>query len=605
MAYKRIRDYGVIGDSRSAALVGIDGSIDWCCFPRFDSPSVFAAILDDKEGGRFQIAPTTSYDTHQEYLPNTNVLSTTFETNQGQATLIDFMPLTESSRPGQCPHEIHRVLTCTQGTMTVECLFQPRLDYGRAKTRVNTSRRGAVASGNGYSLALSSPVPLAVRQNEAQARFTLQEGDVRSFVVSYGRTRPSAVAALHSNEKLQRTIRYWESLTERINYHGLWKKEVVRSFLALHLLIYAPTGTIVAAPTTSLPEEIGGERNWDYRYSWLRDTAFALGTLYRLGDMRDARQFMSWIIDDLKATPGRTRILYGIDPQSDLEEVTLDHLEGYRQSRPVRIGNAAADQIQMDVFGEVITSIATYHRYGGYISNEIWGLVSDFAQVVCENWTRPDRGIWEIRGPLQHFVYSKVMCWAALDQAIMLARTLERPAPIEQWQETADTIKKEVLTRGWSERKQSFVQRYGSEALDASNLLIAFVGFLPPDDPRIQSTIKATIEELAQGHFVRRYNTQEVQDGLTGGEGTFTMLTFWLIGNLLFSGQVRKAFDLFQEFLELANHLGLFSEMMDPSTGEFLGNFPQAFSHLGLIHTARNLNQALRRESDLADIMLP
>ena len=601
VAYKRIRDYGLIGDSHSAALVGTDGSIDWCCFPRFDSPSVFAAILDSDKGGHFQIAPTTPYGTHQEYISNTNVLSTTFQTDQGEANLIDFMPLTEGSRPGQCPHEIHRILTCTRGTLTLECHFHPRLDYGRAETRVTLTRNGAVASGNGYSLALSSSIPLAVRQDEAHARFVLQEGDTCNFVVSYGRSRPSAAKALHSDEKLQRTIRYWESLTGEINYQGLWKEEVIRSFLALHLLVYMPTGAIVAAPTTSLPEEKGGKRNWDYRYSWLRDTAFTLGIMYRLGDMREAHQFMSWLIAQLESTPGRTQILYGIDPQSDLEEVTLDHLEGYQRSRPVRIGNKAADQIQMDVFGEVVTSIVTYHRYGGYISNEIWDLVSEFAQVVCDNWKRPDHGIWEVRGPVQHFVYSKVMCWVALDNAVMLAQELERPAPIERWRETADAIKQEILTKGWSERKQSFVQHYGSETLDASNLLMAFVGFLPPDDIRIQSTIKAAIEELSQGYFIRRYNTQETQDGLTGDEGAFIMLTFWLIGALLFSGQARKALELFQDFLKQANHLGLFSEMMDPGTGEFLGNFPQAFSHIGLIHTARNLNQALMRDPSLAD----
>jgi GH15 family glucan-1,4-alpha-glucosidase len=285
--------------------------------------------------------------------------------------------------------------------------------------------------------------------------------------------------------------------------------------------------------------------------------------------------------------------------------MALDHLEGYMESQPVRIGNKAADQIQMDVFGEIILSIVSYHRYGGYISNEIWGLVTEFADVVCQSWSRPDHGIWEVRGPVQHFVYSKVMCWVTLDRAIKLARELERPAPIEEWQSTADTIKEEVLTKGWSDRKQSFVQRYGSETLDASNLLIAFVDFLPPDDPRIQTTIKATIADLAQGHFIRRYNTSETPDGLQGEEGAFTMLTFWLIGALLFDGQVKKALDLFQEVLGQANHLGLFSEMMDPATGEFLGNFPQAFSHIGLLHTARNLNRAIGRDKSLSEAVTP
>lgn len=598
MAYKAIRDYGLIGDGHSAALVGMDGSIDWLCFPAFDSPSVFAAILDENIGGRFQIAPTGHYGSRQQYLPNTNVLSTTFETKTGEVTLVDFMPLTEGSRPGQCPHEIHRVVSCNWGTVQMECTFQPALDYGRAETTLVLSRHGVLATGGGHTLALSTEVPLELRGGRATARFSLQEGETRSFVAGYGRRSAAASSALRTEEKLHRTTRYWESLAEELDYHGMWKEEVTRSFLALHLLVYMPTGAIVAAPTTSLPEELGGERNWDYRYAWLRDTAFTLGILYRFGDTREASHYMSWLLNGLKSTPGRTQILYGIDPKSDLTERTLDHLEGHRGSRPVRIGNMAADQIQMDVFGEVILSINSYHDHGGYVSNEMWELVMEFATVVCNSWQRKDHGIWEIRGPVQHFVYSKVMCWVTLDRAIGLAIELGRPAPIGRWQVAADAIKEDVLTRGWSEKRQSFVQRYGSDTLDASNLLLAFVGFLPPDDLRIQSTIKATIADLADGPFIRRYKPSETPDGLSGEEGSFTMLTFWLIGAILVTGQVTKALDLFQDFLGKANHLGLFSEMMDPTTGEFLGNFPQAFSHIGLLHTARNLDWALRQKTE-------
>ena len=605
MAYTRIRDYGIIGDGHSAALVGMNGSIDWCCFPRFDSPSVFAAILDDQRGGRFQIAPTTPYQTRQEYVTNTNILSTTFQTDPGEVTIIDFMPLTEGSRPGQCPHEIHRMVEVTRGHVEMECSFRPRLDYGRAETRLTATRNGAVATGNGHSLALSTTVPLDVSEGEARGRFSLGKGDECTFVVGYGRRLPTPVGGLHSLAKLRGTRRYWEALTDEISYDGLNKEEVVRSFLVLHLLVYTPTGAFVAAPTTSLPEEIGGERNWDYRYSWLRDAAFTLGTLYRLGDTREAYHFLEWLIRQLKSTPGHTQILYGIDPQSDVTETTLENLKGHQDSQPVRIGNRAASQIQMDVFGEVLLSISTYHRYGGYVSNEMWDLITEFAEAVCDNWTRPDHGIWEIRGPVQHFVYSKVMCWVALDTAIHLSKKLERPAPVERWQKVADTIRQQVLEHGWSEHKQSFVQRYGSDVLDASNLLIAFVNFLPPEDPRIQSTVKATIEELAQGIYVKRYNTWETPDGLKGDEGAFTMLSFWLIGALIFIGQTRKALELFEELLAKTNHLGLFSEMMDPDTGEFLGNFPQAFSHIGLIHTARNLSRAILADKSLAGPLLP
>jgi GH15 family glucan-1,4-alpha-glucosidase len=605
LVYKRIRDYGLIGDGHSAALVGMDGSIDWCCFPRFDSPSVFAAILDDQRGGRFQIAPAIPYQTRQEYIRNTNILSTTFQTDTGKVTVTDFMPLTEGSRPGQCPHELHRIVEGVQGHVEMECTFQPRLDYGRAETRLTTTGNGVVATGNDHSLALSTTVPLDVSTGEARGRFTLNKGNVCTFVVGYGRRLPTPVEGLHSSAKLLSTRRYWEALTDEISYTGLNEEEVVRSFLVLHLLVYAPTGAFVAAPTTSLPEEIGGERNWDYRYSWLRDAAFTLGTLYRLGDMREAHHFMEWLIRQLKSTPGNAQILYGIDPQSDLTERTLRHLRGHQDSRPVRIGNQAAGQIQMDVFGEVVLSIATYHAYGGYVSNEMWGLVTEFAEVVCGNWTRRDHGIWEMRGPVQHFVYSKVMCWVTLDRAIKLSKELDRPAPIERWGKVAETIKQQVLEQGWSDGKQSFVQRYGSDVLDASNLLIAFVDFLPPDDIRIQSTVKATIKELSQGFYVRRYNTWETPDGLKGGEGAFTMLSFWLIGALIFIGQTRDALELFQELLAKTNHLGLFSEMMDPDTGEFLGNFPQAFSHIGLIHTACNLSRAIRKDESLAGALLP
>ena len=596
MAYKSISDYGLIGDMHSAALVGRDGSIDWCCFPRFDSPSVFAAILDSKKGGRFQIAPTEPYRVEQSYLPNTNVLSTVFKTPSGEATLLDFMPMTEGTRPGICPHEIHRLVRCNRGQVTLTCHFQPRFDYARAETLLQSSPNGVLAQGNGESMTLSTDVPLEVSRHKAKAQFTLREGEEAIFVLGYGRSRVAAAGRHGCDESLRRTKEYWEALADSISYEGLWRKQVIRSFLVLHLLIYNPTGPLIAAPTTSLPEEIGGERNWDYRYSWLRDSAFSLGVLYRLGDGREARRFINWLLYQCKVTSQQTRILYGIDPQSSLKEVTLDHLEGYRGSRPVRIGNGAARQRQMDVFGSVITSLNTFHRYGGYLSKEDWSLVESFAETVCQSWHIRDRSIWEVRGPSQHFVYSKIMCWTALNQAITLAQSLGYEADIECWQGVADTIKAEVLTKGWSQRKQSFVQRYGSDTLDASNLMMPFVGFISPEDPRWQSTLKQTIEELGDGPFMRRYNVKETKDGLSGEEGAFTMLSFWLIGSLIYAGQIRKAREYFEEVLSCANHLGLFAEMIDPKTGEQLGNFPQALSHLGLIHTAKNLSAAIAQQ---------
>jgi GH15 family glucan-1,4-alpha-glucosidase len=447
----------------------------------------------------------------------------------------------------------------------------------------------------GETLVLSTNVPMTVDGDTAESRFPLERGDVATFIAAYGRATPVAVGLGRSAYRLEHTKEMWERIVEELDYQGMWREEVVRSFLVLHLLMYAPTGAIVAAPTTSLPENIGGERNWDYRYCWLRDSAFTLGVLFRVGDLHDARHFLNWLISMSAehVDSGQIQVLYGITADSTLEETTLDHLEGYRGSKPVRIGNGAAHQLQLDVFGEVILSINTYMRYGGYISSEIWSIVYDFAETTCASWHLPDRSIWEVRGHERHFTYSKAMCWAALDQAIEIGTATGHKSELARWRRVANEIKAEVLTRGWSETKQAFVQSYDSDVMDASSLILTWTGLLPPDDPRIQSTLARTIEELGQGPFVHRYKVEEADDGLKGEEGALTMLSFWLIGALMTDGQVQKAKELFEEMLGFANHLGLFSEMIDPLTKEALGNFPQAFSHIGLIHTARNLSWAL------------
>ena len=602
MPYKPIRDYGIIGDEHSAALVGLDGSIDWCCFPRFDSPSVFAAILDDIKGGRFRISPKARHESRQEYLHHTNILVTTFTTDTGQATVTDFMPLTESTRPGITPHEIHRVVQCTWGHVDLSCLFQPRFDYARAPLPwLGKSPDGVVVRAGEEVMALSTTLPLALDDGAAQATWTLRQGQEEVLVLAYGAHHARPPSQRTSHEKLRRTRSYWEMLVSNLHYSGEWKEQVARSFLTLHLLLYRPTGALIAAPTTSLPEVMGGQRNWDYRYSWLRDASFTLGILYRLGDTREAEEFVRWLLSHIRKTPGKTHILYGIDEQSALTEQTLEHLEGYMGSGPVHIGNGAWNHLQIDVFGEVLLSLSTYQRYGGNFSPEMWSLVNEFAGVVSRSWRRRDRSIWEVRGKPQHFVYSKVMCWVALDRAIRLGRATGHPESTARWQRVADTIKAEVLKEGWSERKQSFVQRYGSDTLDASSLLLLQVDFLPAEDPRIQTTIKRTLDELGDGCLLRRYDMAGTDDGLRGEEGAFTMLSFWLVGALLTGGQVQKGLDTFQEMLGYANHLGLFSEMIDPPSKAFLGNFPQAFSHIGLLHTARNLSRALEsgRETSL------
>ena len=531
---------------------------------------------------------------HQEYLPNTNILFTRFNTPSGELTLIDFMPLSDGDSSYDCPHEIHRIVRCTGGTVEVRCAFQPALDYARAQTSFSAVRVGVIARGGQQVLSLCSHVPLEITGGEASAQFTLHQGEEAVFVLAYGPGRPRKVETYRTSQKFELTKVYWQVMASGITYDGMWRDEVVRSFLALHLMIYKPTGAIVAAPTTSLPESIGGSRNWDYRHSWLRDSSFTMGTLYRMGHIEEAAKYLRWLLYQCKVTGGRMRIVYGITSSSSLKEVVLGHLQGYRDSRPVRIGNGAARHLQLGVFGEVIQDIYTLYRHGGGISDEAWYLVANFANLVCENWHRKDRGVWEVRGDQQHFVYSKIMSWVALDRAVRLAAALGRNGEVGPWRRVAATIKTEVLQRGWSEGKQAFVQRYDSDTLDGSNLIIPFTGFLPPNDPRVLLTTDAIGRELADGPLVRRYRPEETDDGLGGqDEGAFTLLSFWLIGNLIYVGQVERAKEYFEQMLGYANHLGLFAEMINPQTKEPLGNFPQAYSHIGLIHTALNLSRAL------------
>ena len=587
----------------SAALVGTDGSIDWCCFPRFDSPSVFAAILDPDVGGHFRISPTgTIIETRQEYVADTNVLQTIFRTAPGIVSVTDFMPAPADhddnpETPPEAPYEIHRIVTCLVGNMELRCDFQPRHDYARTVPSFrllsgDSSGAAVQARGGRQTMTLLADIPLPFNDRGVICDFTLTEGETATFVLSYGHGRPASLVRRRTSEKLDHTQRYWRGLVARMNYEGLWRDSVVRSFLALHLMMYQRTGAIVAAPTTSLPETIGGSRNWDYRFSWLRDTAFTVDILYRLGDAYGADRYMHWLLDQCQLGQRKTRIVYGISPTSSLQEYTLDHLSGYENSRPVRIGNAAADHLQMDVFGEVILSIHSLLVLRGEIPEEAWELVRSLAETVMGNWQRKDRGVWEVRGDQQHFVYSKVMCWAALDQAAYIAAATGHRRLYRRWSLAADGIKTEILDQGWSSSKQAFRQRYGSDALDASNLAIPFLGLIPRDDPRIRLNVDAIERELTEGPLVWRYLPEETDDGLEGQrEGAFTLLSFWLIGNLIYTGQTDRGLDYFHEMItKRANHLGLFAEMFDPAANRQLGNFPQAYSHTGLIHTALNLS---------------
>ena len=587
----------------SAALVGTDGSLDWCCLPRFDSPSVFAALLDQDIGGCFRVGPASPrVEASQEYVQDTNVLETTFKTGSGVVSVIDFMPIPDDDDDGSpdiepsSPPEIHRLVTCLSGQMELRCDFQPRHDYARSHPEFRAIRGdsgGAVeARGGGQTLTLVSSIPLPFDDQGVVCPFTLSQGESATFVLAYGHGRPTNLGRYQTVEKLEQTKRYWQELVAAMHYDGLWREQVVRSFLLLHLMMYRRTGAIVAAPTTSLPETLGGTRNWDYRFSWLRDTSFTVDILYRLGDVYGGDRYIHWLIEQCQLPRHSTRIVYGISPDSSLKEQTLDHLRGYEDSRPVRIGNGAASHLQMDVFGEVILSIHSLLVLHGEIPGEAWELVQSLAEIVMGNWQRKDRGVWEVRGEQQHFVYSKVMCWVALDHAAYIAAVMGRRRLYRRWSLAADGIKAEILDQGWSTEKKAFRQRYGSEALDASNLAIPFMGLITRDDPRVRQNADAIERELSDGPLVWRYLPQETDDGLGGQEeGAFTLLSFWLIGNLIYTGQNDRALDYFHEVIsKCTNHLGLFAEMFDKMANRQLGNFPQAYSHIGLIHTALNLS---------------
>ena len=583
----------------SAALVGTDGSIDWCCFPRFDSPSVFAAILDEDVGGRFKISPAgTVLESSQKYLPDTNILETTFRTENGLVSITDFMPVTDDDDPATLPvhlHEIHRIVTCLAGEVQMRCDFQPRHNYGRSTPafRMLRGNTAVEARGGRQTMTLLASVPMSADENGGYSNFGLTEGHSAIFVLTYGHGRPVRVEKLNTPVKLYQTRRYWQELVASMDYQGLWRDAIVRSFLVLHLMMFRETGAIVAAPTTSLPETIGGTRNWDYRFAWLRDSAFTVDILYRLGDYYGADRYIHWLLEQCRLTEGNTSIVYGISRGSSLRELTLDHLSGYRDSRPVRIGNGAARHLQLDVFGEVIISIHSLLLLEGQIPRQAWELVESLAETVMANWRRRDRGIWEVRGEQKHFVYSKVMCWVALDRASYIANRLGDTPRARRWAGTARQIAREILDAGWSPDKKAFRQRYDSDTLDASNLVIPFLGLLRRDDPRIRQNLDAVERELTDGPLVWRYLPEETDDGLSGQpEGAFSLLSFWLIGNLVYTGQTDRGFDYFHEIItKRANHLGLLSEMFDPVSNEQLGNFPQGYSHVGLIHTALNLSR--------------
>ncbi len=585
-----IADYGLIGDMRTAALISRHGSIDWCCLPRFDSGSVFAALLDPERGGSWSMQPADDgFTARQQYREGTNILETTFRTDDGEVQQVDFMPVGFEGRPSSDHPEIHRQVSCTGGTVTIRVRFMPRFEYASRTTRLEVLRGGLYATdrvAQVLTLSCTRHLDWTVEQGVAVASLSLGEGETEWLVLRYDDDDIHPVDEYDSAEKLEVTAAFWRVWSSRVRYVGPFRRQVERSALALKLLTHAESGAIIAAPTTSLPETLGGSRNWDYRFVWLRDAAFTLAALERVGHAAEADQFMRFLKRVTRHEGGgHLQIMYALDGQRDLVERQLDHLAGYRGSRPVRVGNGAADQLQIDVYGEVLETAEMWRR-NHPMTEGTWRVLRPLVDWVSRNWHRPDSSIWEVRGEVRHYTYSKLMSWVALDRGIRMAEELRLDGDLPRWRAERDQLRAEILAQGWSSSKQSFIQAYESpETLDAATLAIGFVDFLPWDDPRMQSTVRAIATELTSpgGDLVYRYRSP---DGLEGEEGAFSICTFWLAEALLRSGDRAGAERIFRGMLDRANHLGLYSEEIDPATGEFLGNFPQGFTHIALINCA-------------------
>ncbi len=609
MGYRPLADYGVIGDLHTVALVGLDGSIDWLCFPDFDSPSLFAAILDDHKGGRFKISPLLDDVTSKQfYWPDTNVLMTRFLSTAGVGEIADYMPVDEPG-PWHGRHQLVRRVTAVRGTMAFRLGCRPAFNFARDRHEIQEcAGQGVSFHSRALSAGLAASVPLKRDgQGGVTSEFVLEEGESATFLlqeVPAGSGCGNPLKREEADRLFEHTVHYWLRWISKCTYTGRWREMVYRSALVLKMLTHQPSGAIVAAPTCSLPEAVGGGRNWDYRYTWIRDAAFTLYAFLRIGFTQEAARFMQWLEarSHELAPDGSLQIMYALDGRHQLTEEVLDHLEGYKGSRPVRVGNAAHNQMQLDIYGELMDSAYLYNKYGSPISYDLWTYLRRLVNWVCDHWQQEDRGIWEVRGAARHFVYSKVMCWVAVDRGLRLADKRSFPADRERWVKTRDQIYEEIMERGWSAKRRAFVQSYGSDALDAANLIMPLVFFMSPTDPRMLNTLDAINQSPSRGglvsnSLVHRYNVEKSPDGLEGDEGTFNMCTFWLVESLTRAGRVdRRRLDearlIFEKMLGYANHLGLYAEQTG-ARGEALGNFPQAFTHLALISAAFNLDRAL------------
>ncbi|NDK53409.1 glycoside hydrolase family 15 protein [Rhizobium laguerreae] len=586
---RRIEDYGLIGNMLSAALVGKDGSIDWLCFPRFDSPACFAALLGTPENGRWRITPAgKGAKVSRRYLPDTAILETRFETPTGAATLTDFMPVGERDRT----LDLIRIVTGVSGTVEMDMELILRFENGQAVPWVRRKDYGLSAVAGPHAVELHTDLPLEGRNMKTCARFSVMAGESVPLTLSYhaSNERPHFVA--DRRELLARSAIWWREWVKRGSFEDMpdvWRQPVVRSLITLKMLIYAPTGAIVAAPTTSLPEKIGGTRNWDYRYCWLRDSALTLYALLNSGYRDEAEDWRQWLLRAVAGSPDQLQIMYGIAGERWLPEVEVPWLDGFERSSPVRIGNKAAGQVQIDVFGELIDTLHAARDAELQPQHEAWRLQKVLLRHLETAWRIPDSGIWEVRGPSRSFTHSRMMAWVAFDRAVISVERYGLDGPVAKWRQVRQQIYDDICVNGFDAGKNSFVQYYGGETLDASLLLMPQLGFLPPDDPRVVATIAAVERELLQDGLVRRYSTDDTNDGIGSGEGAFLACSFWLADAYVLAGRNEDALRLFEHLLGLRNDLGLLAEEYDTVAGRLLGNFPQAFSHIGLVNTAHNL----------------
>ncbi len=587
---KLIEDYALIGDCRTAALVAKEGSLDWLCLPRFDSPAAFAAILGTPDNGRWLLAPVDRPKrTSRSYRGDSLVLETLYETDEGEAVVVDCMPIKDGAA------DVLRIVEGRRGMVRFRMEFRPKFDYGSATPWVRPEGEdGVVAVCGPETLHLKSPVPLAGDDWTAVAEFEVAEGEKRPFILTWHPSHLPIQEPIEPFSAIESTVAWWEEWAGRCEYQGRYRKAVIRSLITLKALTYQPTGGMVAAPTTSLPEEIGGVRNWDYRYCWLRDATFALTAMIQSGYREEADAWRQWLIRAVAGKGDEAHIMYGLAGERRLPEVELPWLPGYEGSKPVRIGNGAYDQFQLDIYGEVMASLHLARHHGLCDKGDGWRVERELMARLEKVWPEPDEGIWEVRGGARHFTHSKLMAWLAFDRAVKDADEFGLDGPIERWRVLRDRLHAEICERSFQKDRNAFTQSYDSDDLDPSVLVMMEVGFLPPDDPRLVATVEAVERELMKGDFVERYRTDSGIDGLEGGEGTFLLCTFWLADNYVLMGRIDDARRIFEGALAVCNDVGLLSEEYDVEGRRQLGNFPQAFSHLGLVNTAWHLDRAER-----------